>query len=55
LGKKDTWDGNFAHMGPNKVFFWSFSNLFLSFLRNLRALFSCLKSPLLGVFVALDK
>ena len=41
-----------AILGVEKVVFWTFSKLFWSCLGSVRALFSVLKGPLLGVFTA---
>ena len=50
----DRFEGSFLTiLGLEKVIFWTFSKLFWSCLGSVRALFSTLKGPLLGVFSAL--
>ena len=49
-----SFEGSFLTiLGVEKVIFWTFSKLFWSCLGSVRALFSTLKCPLLGVFSAL--
>ena len=49
-----SFEGSFlTNLGVEKVIFWTFSKLFWSCLGRVRALFSTLKGPLLGVFSAL--
>ena len=62
--KIETFDEKYAHFGSfdgpflttlevQKDIFWTFSKLFWSCLRSVRALFLTLKGPLLDVFSAL--